>query len=85
MLFSLYNSTTGKPADIISNGILDGFDALIHIPTLHLLYNSLHSFIGIIFKFLHSNSNVAGILEPYKYICTSGFIAFNIFKAFNPI
>ena len=63
----------------------DGFDALIHIPTLHLLYNSLHSFIGIIFKFLHSNSNVAGILEPYKYICTSGFIAFNIFKAFNPI
>ena len=37
ILFSLYNSTTGRPAAIISNGILDGFDALMHTPTLHLL------------------------------------------------
>ena len=36
-LFSRYRSTTGRPAAIISKGILDGFEELRQRPTLHLL------------------------------------------------
>ena len=84
-LFSICNSTTGNPAAIISKGILDGLDELIHNPTLHLLYNSLHFSKDIIPKFSCSNHTFPFSFEPNRYIFTCGRKYFTIPNASIPI
>ncbi|MNV92199.1 hypothetical protein D3C71_1867690 [compost metagenome] len=59
-------STTGRPAAIISKGILEGLEELIHNPTEHLLYKLLHSSTDINSKFVCSNHTFVLFLDPYK-------------------